>query len=425
MKKVISIIILVIILGGIVANTGSTFAKTVEIYATHEEGGLLKWNDINLFCTYVVYSENGVEHPVYCLNRLLDGATEGVSYKVNMDNLLTNTLVWRTIINGYPYKTPEELGCLTKTEAFMATKQAVYCALYNRDPNTYYARNEEGGQRTLNALKQIVETAKTSTETKKNSNLTINSNSANWGIDNIDKNYISKEFEVSAEANIKGYNISLEGDLVEGAKITDINNIEKSNFEGTEKFKILIPIKNLNKDGNFSIETSGEVETKPIYYGKSEDSNLQDVAITGEIYEAGVGGKTEYYFKNETKIIIQKQNQETKEALAGVKFQILNENKEVIFADLITDSEGKIIVQELVPGKYYIEEVSTLENFEVYDKLIEVDLKLNEGMKVIVNNLETEIIPETEKIETELEVEQIKTEQELKQELPKLPKTGM
>jgi len=82
-------------------------------------------------------------------------------------------------------------------------------------------------------------------------------------------------------------------------------------------------------------------------------------------------------------------------------------------------------VQELVPGKYYIEEVSTLENFEVYDKLIEVDLKLNEEMKIIVNNLETEIIPEIEKIETELEVEQIKTEQELKQELPKLPKTGM
>jgi len=55
-------------------------------------------------------------------------------------------------------------------------------------------------------------------------------------------------------------------------------------------------------------------------------------------------------------------------------------------------------------------------------------------MKVIVNNLETEIIQKTEKIETELEVEQtkteleleqIKTEQELKQELPKLPKTGM
>ena len=111
--------------------------------------------------------------------------------------------------------------------------------------------------------------------------------------------------------------------------------------------------------------------------------------------------------------------------MAGVKFQILNGNKEVIFTDLITNEEGKIIVEELVPGKYYIEEVSTLENFEVYDKLIEIDLKLNEEMKIIVNNLETEIIPEIEKIETELEVEQIKTEQELKQELPKLPKTGM
>lgn len=429
MKKVIAIFILTIILGGILASTSSSFGKTVQIYAKYEEGGLLRWNNSNLFCRYVVYNENGIEHPVYCLNRLLEGATEEVFYNVNIDNLLTNALVWRTIINGYPYKTPEELGCQTITEAFMATKQAVYCVLYDRDPNTYSARDNEGGERTLNALKNIVATAKASTETKKSADITITANNANWEQDSKDKNYISKEFIVSAQETIKDYKIDLDGDLVEGIKITDTNNVERNNFSGTEKFKILLPIKNVNKDGNFAIEVTGDVATKPIYYGLAENPEFQDVAITGNIYETGKGQKTEYFFKNETKIIILKQDQETKEGLEGVKFQILNENKEIIYTDLSTDEEGKITISGLLPAKYYIQEISTLENFEVYDKLIEIDLKLNEEMKVIVNNLKNEIIPETEIIKTEIEVEQIKTETEIEQTKEEikieLPKTGM
>ena len=31
--------------------------------------------------------------------------------------------IWRTIINGYPYKTPKELGCETKEEALNTLTQ--------------------------------------------------------------------------------------------------------------------------------------------------------------------------------------------------------------------------------------------------------------------------------------------------------------
>ena len=115
-------------------------------------------------------------------------------------------------------------------------------------------------------------------------------------------------------------------------------------------------------------------------------------------------------------LVILKQNQENKKTLQGVKFQILNENKEVIYADLKTDDEGKIVVENLLPGKYYIQEMETLEGYEMYDKLIEVDLKLNEETKVTINNLPKDETPEVEKTKTELEVEQIKTEQEHKQQ---------
>ena len=113
-----------------------------------------------------------------------------------------------------------------------------------------------------------------------------------------------------------------------------------------------------------------------------------------------------------------------------MNFQLLNQNKEVIYSNLKTNEDGKIIIENLLPGKYYIQEMETLEGYEVYDKLIEVELKLNEETKITVNNLQNNEVPKLERTNTELEVEQIKTQQEIKQEQTnytkiKLPKTGM
>ncbi len=81
--------------------------------------------------------------------------------------------------------------------------------------------------------------------------------------------------------------------------------------------------------------------------------------------------------------------------------------------------------------------METLEGYEIYDKLIEVDLKLNEEIKITVNNLQNDEKPKLERPNTELEVEQVKTNQDLKQEknnyekrqfekeVEKLPRTGM
>ena len=346
-KKVILITILMtMILGCVITpSISNATGNTATLYATHRYGNLLERNGVDLTCIYIVHNQNGVEYPAYCLNLELDGATEDFSYDVNIDNQLTNMEIWRTVINGYPYKTPEELGCATKEEAYLATRQAVYCAVYGRDPNSYHALGGAAGERTLNALKQIVHNARNSTETKPSATLNINASDALWKIDEIDKNDVSKEFTVTASAGVKDYKVNLTGELIEGIKITDMNNKEKSEFVDDEKFKILIPIKNINQDGKFSIEVNGNVATQPVLYGLSGNSNLQNVAVTGSIYENGSGNKTEYYFKNQTKIIILKQNQETKEPLQGVKFQLLDENKQVIYTDLTTNKEGIITIE--------------------------------------------------------------------------------
>lgn len=427
MKKIkkigVILILMIILLAVIFPIVSNAVGNTITVYGKPRYNNLLIREGIDLTCIPLAYTKDGVEHPVYCLNLELEGATENFSYNVNIDNEITNMEIWRTIINGYPYKTPKELGCETKEEAYLATRQAVYCAVYGRDPNSYFSGG--AGDRTLNALKHIVNVARTSKETKPSSTLKINASNSAWKVDNINSNFVSKEFTVTAAAGISSYKIEVLGDLIEEMKITDLENTPKTEFKGKEKFKILIPIKNIEKDGTFTINVTGEVATKPILFGLSEDRTLQNVAVTGNIYETGSGSKTEYYFENATKIIIYKQNQENKKALAGVNFQLLNQNKEVIYSNLKTNEEGKIIIENLLPGKYYIQEMETLEGYEVYDKLIEVDLKLNEETKITVNNLKNNEVVEVEKPKTELEVEQIKSEKKIEREVIKLPKTGM
>ena len=133
-EKGITLVVLIItITASFMPIISNAAEKKVTIYGSERYGDLLKRNGLDLVCIPLSYKENGQEHPVYCLNLQKDGATEKFSYEVNLDSEITDMELWRTVVNGYPYKTPEELGCKTKEEAYLATRHAVYCAVYGRD----------------------------------------------------------------------------------------------------------------------------------------------------------------------------------------------------------------------------------------------------------------------------------------------------
>ena len=321
MKKIISIILTLLMIIGIISiptkSNASFSINRADLYSKGYYEDHLRFGNIGVVFNFVVYSKDGREYPAYCLNKDLDGVTGDDEYSVSTEELLTNVNVWRTIINGYPYKTPEELGCNTEAEAFIATKQAVYCMLYNREPSEYNSVNETG-KRVVNALTKIVTDAKNSNEVKPSADLTIKDLTSNWQQETLNNKYVSKTFTILANASINAYNVTLDGMNVEGAKIVDEQNNEKNNFKYGENFKIIIPITNMQKEGSFNIKVNGEVATKPVLYGYSADRNKQDYAITGDIYENGSGVKTVYYTENETKIIILKQD-DNKQPLQGVK----------------------------------------------------------------------------------------------------------
>lgn len=389
--------------------------STVKLYSKGELICLV-YNGIKIGTQFVVYEKDGKEYPAYCVNREKDGVTEDYSYDVIAENIYSNNLVWNAVINGYPFKTPQELGCNTEIEAFTATKLAIYDMLYDYDMSKFNicANN---GQIVLNAMRQIREKARNSNESKKIATIKIIAETENWQIDNLDKNSISKTYRVDASAANEEYTISIANNNI--AKVVDESNVEKTTFKSKEKFKIMLPIKQLEEAGEIIINAKSNVKTYPILYGKSTVENKQNYVLTVGEFETSTTTLKERYMENTTKIKVIKKDGDTKNSLSGSKFKLLDENEKIIYTELITDEKGIIEIKNLVPGKYHLKEVQAPSGYLPYEKEIDISLKLNETVEITVENFKE---PEDE--EKEVPEETSKLEVGERKEIKKLPRTG-
>ena len=390
LKKVISILTIIISIFfsfNIFEQEVNAATYIIEEANLYSKGELVcfTYNGIKVGVEFVVYKKDGIEYPAYCLNRNLPGVTSKGGYTVKADKLVTDNKIWRAVVNGYPFKTPKELGCNSDIEAFAATKMAVYDAMYNYNWEKFAGLNSQG-DRVVNAAEKIAKIARSSSQTKPVSIVNINQISEKWKLDNIDPNYISKEFEVEANLEYTKYTIKLNKLDLENVKIVDGNNIEKYEYKSGENFKILIPISQLDKSGEFELEVTAEVKTKPILYGDSGDSSKQSYALVAGEYEFQSTKAKIKYLPNTTKIEIIKKDAETKELLKEAKFNILDENKKIVYSDVTTNEKGIGVVENIIPGKYYIQEVKSPDGYTIYDELIEIEIELNQKYTVNVNN---------------------------------------
>ncbi|MCL2354801.1 MAG: SpaA isopeptide-forming pilin-related protein [Oscillospiraceae bacterium] len=356
--------------------------------------GYIRRGTINIDTDIVLYRRDGRYFPAYCINQALPGVGQVGEYTLTVDSLITNEMVWRAIINGYPYRTPAELGVANSVEAFTATKQAVFTVLYDWCPSIYSSRGSAAGDRIVAAINLIVTNARNSTARMVGPDLTIRTISEGWEIDEVSPNYLSMIYTVTAEAPMQTFQVSLSGEVPEGMFVANMENEEQTNFRRGEQFKILVPITSLVEDGGFTIGAQAEVETKPILFGRAP-AGKQNYALTGFSYETGRGVLSIEYFANETKIIIVKQDSNTEIPLEGVEFELLDAEQNVVYEGLLTDEYGRIEITNLLPGRYYIRETRALPGFILYTGLIEVEIGLNEVITVVVNNEEEpEPIPE-------------------------------
>ncbi len=420
MKKVISALIilvtmLTILLGFIPkANAATYLISEADLYS---KGELVcfKYKDVIVGVEFVVYEKDGVEYPAYCLNRNLPGITEEEEYKVHVDKLVNDSKIWRAVTNGYPFKTAKQLGCNSDIEAFAATKMAVYDAMYNYNWDDFKGLDAQG-DRVVKAAEAISKAARNSNDSKPSAIVNIKTDDTQWNMDSINNNYASKTFYVETNVNSTQYSVKLNNVKLENVKITNTVNEEKQTFKQGEKFKILIPISEMEKEGTFDIEVTADMETMPILYGESGDSKKQSYALAAGNYEYESAKLTVRYLDNRTKLEIIKKDAETNEVLVGAKFNILDEDKNIVYSDVTTGSDGKVTLDKFMPGKYYVQEIKSPDGYTLYEDLIEVNLKLGQAYSITVMDHKK---PETEEKEVEDDDITVIGEKEIN-----LPQTG-
>ena len=234
-KIKIPIAVIAILLLSIIIFTNVSKAITPKKYnleAMGEAVTLLKYKNEPITSYYVGYAGKIYNYPAYCLDKTKEFITNELSYSVTEKGEVENTILWRYIVNGYPYKTEKELECIGRNEAYVATQQAIYCYIYGQKIEDYEPIGE-AGKRTLQAMKNIIKNAQSSEETPSKQSVKINEIDTEFKQDNLDERYASKTYEITSSLPMKSYKVILENLKEEEdkkVKITDLNNIEKTEF---------------------------------------------------------------------------------------------------------------------------------------------------------------------------------------------------
>lgn len=392
-KKILNIILVVFIF----INTFQSYANaniipTEEVYIEdfgecerhiqyhRESDGVWSYIITNM----VGYKIDGKLHYAYCMQRDRKGAGgEADGYNVKISDMLKNSEVWRAIINGFPYKTAEELDVKNDQDAFVATKQAIYCVMYGWNVDLRYVGVDDEGWRIVDAIRRIVNSARNGTDTPDKTNLfTINK------IGELKKEsdkYYSQEFEVHNGTEMESYEITNIKNFPTGSFSVDMNNNKRTIFTSGKNFKILIPTDKIIENFEGIVTISGKLKTYPIFYGESYDKERQDYALTYDAFENISAEAILKINAYKSKLKIYKTDSETNKPIEGVEFNFKYDNGTNI-GNYKTDKNGIIEINNLRQGKIVITEIKTQNQYILDENKREIILEYEGEKEVKIEN---------------------------------------
>ena len=380
-KRILSIVLLIMtLLTQINVLSYATAINNAHLYAREKCGLHLqylnqdtqKWMYVTT--TYVTYNHNGVELPAYCLNKNLGGVGEVPDYIVNIDSVINDQRIWRVLTNGYPYKSPEELGVANYLDAFVATKHAIYSVLYDYDVRSYYRGGDEQGNQIVNCIERLVNIGRNGTATYKNPVININAKTELAE----DGNYFSKTFSVTSNVPINNYDIQ-------------INNFPNGTIvnKNGQNITISIPkteLNNLTRDIQGNIKAVANCEVKSVFYGTPPDPKYQPYAVAYHKDETVEGYATMNVKANNSTLRIMKVDEETKEPLANVTFKVTL-HKDNTTKTITTNDSGIATLTNVIPQRATIEEIETQEHYILNDEKIDTTLEWGKTSAVELGNM--------------------------------------
>lgn len=418
MKKIIKnlliIFISIIAIFQIAANVNKTEAKTIgdSAYLQRAEKGFYsvqKW--IGSTWSYIIYSitnyvdDDGVTRVAYCVNPELngigyiDGEFEG--YDVQLKELLSDQRLWRIYTNGYPYKSPSDLGVENEQDAYLATKQAAYCIIKGISlddvKSTYRAGQapvdgqileeiQRRGQKVVDAIYNLVDIGYNGSETMQTNDILQIEQIGEISLDSDNKDYYSINYKVNSTVECSEYVIKDINSFPEGSFATNIKGEKQEKFKQDELFKIMIPKDSIKDDFIGTVKITGKCKNYPIFYAECTNGDYQNYILCCDTYSDNVEATIQTSLEtNKSKLQIQKKDKDTNLPIKGVKFSIKYQDGEDL-GTYETDADGMIYLNKLKPGNIQIKEIQTDEKYILNPEVVNVKLGYNELKTVKIDN---------------------------------------
>lgn len=394
-KKIVSVFLSFLMLFSVcveafAGTSMETALNKVNLYVKEEsKGQLLTWKGVidarNFAPDVIVYkAEDGKEYPAFCANPNKGGVENfaAKNYDVDVDGLDKDPHVWGAITNGYPYKTPAELGVKNAYEAYYITKMAVWAIVHDNYSNLNdWKANGSQNNHVEKAMKALVAKGRANTAVYPTW-LAVNPKSTTVSVDEKDSNYISQTYTLKSNVDIKSYRVVIDGNVPAGAKVTDVSNKEKTEFFGSElTFKVLIP-KDSPK-GEFRVLVKSKLENKSVLFGVAHDEKKQNYYVSplpsyngdswAQLAYAPEGGDVPDTPETPTTDVqILKVKKGTTEGLAGAVFKVEVDGKTI--GHYVTDKKGEIKIEKVsgtlsvteeVPPKGYVLDENNHKDVEI------------------------------------------------------------
>lgn len=407
--KIISIILIIIQLFTLLTNLNIVKANikegdTVLLKGDHECDSLLeywmedynKWSYKIVWYVYYIDAQTGNRYPAFCVEPAKQGVGTGYSeYNATISKEKDNS-IWRILSKGYMGSNYNDWNLECDDDLYSATKVALHSYAEKIAPIDKYIlgnRSVDGntveeiqrrGTKVLDAAQKLYEYGINGTEVYQEPKVNISKEQENKIEEINGVEYYTQSYKVTANKKLENYEIQI-NNFVEGTKIFNLNNQEISS-QKESYFKIGIPTKNIKENINGTIYVKdAQVKTCPVYYAKSSIEKAQSYVTYTSSYETTQNSINMQVEPNNSTLIIEKINQETKEAIPSVEFEISNEKNEKL-GQYSTNENGIIKIENLKPGIVKIKEIKTDEKYVLNLEEAQVELQWGKTSKIQIEN---------------------------------------
>ncbi|MEC5307958.1 SpaA isopeptide-forming pilin-related protein [Bacillus thuringiensis] len=286
----------------------------------------------------------------------------------------TDNVVYRILMNGYPQKSPQELGVSNWKEAHYATQLAVWNALGQLSISELEHRNANVEK----AAKEIIYAVNHSNATQETYMNVIPTDKQEAKLNG--EYFETSLYQVESNAKNGVFTVNLKN-APNGTKIVDENGEMKEQFQLGEKFRILVP--KSSNTGNLSLKiTSNLVNLHAVAY-KGTDK-IQDATVLLERSEEKVSTDLNVSWKSVGQLEVIKVG-EQKEVLQGAVFDVFNSTNEKV-GTITTNEKGIASLSSLEIGTYTLKEVKSPTGYVMNEQPQQIEVKTGEIARVTVQN---------------------------------------